>query len=188
MTSSAAVRIGVGTRLVHDGELVQIVETRSGQMGMYVTVKNTSTQVLIRSSLHDLLMSEGTRVIADSDGPCSSDDVDVAAVILAQLSDIERQSVVERAAHMREILTGFRSGSEEFAAPGEPRAEYRADRGQDAADQRRPRLCRHCPIISGYLFEATTTFSSKVYIRYRTMQNSLSSGSLRTTTVPSGYS
>jgi len=127
MTSSAVVRIGVGTRLVHDGEQVQIVETRSGQTGMDVTVKNTSTQALTRSSLHDLLMSEGTRLITDSGGPCSNDDADVAAVILAQLSDVERQAVVERAGHVREVLSGFRSGSEEFAASGEPRPEYRTD-------------------------------------------------------------
>ena len=32
--SSAAVRIGVGTRLVHDGELVEIVEIHAGRTGM----------------------------------------------------------------------------------------------------------------------------------------------------------
>ena len=29
-----------------------------------------------------------------------------------------------RAAHVREVLSGYRSGSEELAAPGEPRPEY----------------------------------------------------------------
>lgn len=35
--------------------------------------------------------------------------------------------MIERAAHVREVLTGFRSGSEELALPGEPRREYQAD-------------------------------------------------------------
>jgi hypothetical protein len=37
--TSAAVRIGVGTRLVHDGELVEIVEVRTGQTGIDVVLK-----------------------------------------------------------------------------------------------------------------------------------------------------
>jgi hypothetical protein len=72
-------------------------------------------------------MSDCTRVIPDSEGPCSDDDFELAGVVLAQLSDVERKEVVERAAHVREVLTGFRSGSEELALVGEPRPEYRAD-------------------------------------------------------------
>lgn len=127
MTPSAVVRVGVGTRLVHGGELVEIVEARAGQTGMDVTLKCPSTQMFLRASLHELLMSEGTRVIADSEGPCSDDDFDVAGVVFSQLGDSERKEVVERAAHIREVLTGFRSGSEELALPGEPRPQYGTD-------------------------------------------------------------
>ena len=45
----AGVRIGVGTRLVHDGESVEIVEIHNGQTGMDVVVKGTSKQALIPS-------------------------------------------------------------------------------------------------------------------------------------------
>ncbi|MFC9287910.1 hypothetical protein [Streptomyces sp. NPDC057052] len=34
----------------------------------------------------------------------------------------ERKQVLERAAHVREVPTGFRSGSEGLPASGEPRA------------------------------------------------------------------
>jgi hypothetical protein len=40
--TSAAVRIGVGTRLVHDGELVEIAEIHPGRTGNEVVLKGTS--------------------------------------------------------------------------------------------------------------------------------------------------
>lgn len=124
--TSAGVRIGVGTRLVHDGELVEIVEIHAGQTGMDVVLKRTSKKAVIRARLNELLMSDSTRVIPDSEGPCSDDDFEPAGIVLAQLSDVERKEMLERAAHVREVLTGFRSGSAELALPGEPRPEYQA--------------------------------------------------------------
>lgn len=125
--TSAAVRIGVGTRLVHDGELVEIVEIHTGQTGMDVVLKGTSKKAVVRARLNELLMSNGTRVIPERDGPSCDDDFEPAGVVLAQLSDAERNEAMERAAHVREVLTGFRSGSEELALPGEPRPEYQTD-------------------------------------------------------------
>ena len=93
--TSAAVRIGVGTRLVHDGELVEIVEARSGQTGMDVVLKGISTQTFIRARLNELLMSDSMRVIPDSEGPCSDDDFEPAGVVLTQLSDGERTEVTD---------------------------------------------------------------------------------------------
>ncbi|UQX10998.1 Mu transposase C-terminal domain-containing protein [Candidatus Mycobacterium methanotrophicum] len=125
--TSAAVRIGVGTRLIHDGELVEIVEIRTGRTGMDVVFKGTSTQTFTRACLKELLVSDSTRVIPESEGPSSDDASEVVGVVLAQLNDVERQDIAERAAHVREVLTGFRSGSEHLALPQEPRPEYRAD-------------------------------------------------------------
>jgi hypothetical protein len=125
--TSGGVRIGVGTRLVHDGQLVEIVEIHTGQTGMDVVLKGTSKQALIRARLNELLMSNGTRVIPERDGPSGDDDFEPAGVVLAQLTGAERNKVIERAAHVREVLTGFRSGSEKLALPGEPRPEYQAD-------------------------------------------------------------
>ena len=44
--------------------------------------------------------------------------------LLANLTDVELTAVCERAAHVREVLTGYRSGSPEDALAGEPRADY----------------------------------------------------------------
>jgi transposase InsO family protein len=40
------------------------------------------------------------------------------------MSETEKATVAERAAHMREVLTGYQSGALESAAPGEPRPPY----------------------------------------------------------------
>ena len=106
--SSAAVRIGVGTRLVHDGELVEIVEIHAGRTGMDVVLKCTSKQALIRASFNELLTSGATRVIPERDGPSGDDDFEPAGVVLAQLSGDERNEVIDRAAHVREAMSRCR--------------------------------------------------------------------------------
>lgn len=70
--TSAGVRIGVGTRLVHDGELVEIVEIHTGQTGMDVVLKGTSKQAHIRARLNELLTSNGTRVIPERVHGCNT--------------------------------------------------------------------------------------------------------------------
>jgi hypothetical protein len=112
---------------VHDGELVEIVEIHAGRTGMDVVLKCTSKQALIRASFNELLTSGATRVIPERDGPSGDDDFEPAGVVLAQLSGAERNEVIDRAAHVREVLTGFRSGSNELALRGQPRSEYRGD-------------------------------------------------------------
>ncbi|MGI5281604.1 hypothetical protein [Streptomyces rochei] len=57
-------------------------------------------------------------------GPAADDPQETAAVVLARPDAGEREQVLQRAAQVREVLTGFRSGSEELAAEGEPRAAY----------------------------------------------------------------
>jgi len=125
--SSAAVRIGLGTRLVYDGEAVEIVEIHPGPTGNEAVLKGAVKQVYTRVCLKELLLSDSTQLIPDSEGPSSDDELDLAGVVLAQLTDGERRDVIERAAHVREVLTGFRSGSEHLALPEEPRPEYRPD-------------------------------------------------------------
>lgn len=158
--TSAGVRIGVGASLLHDGELVEIVEIHTGQTGMDVVLKGTSKQALIRARLNELLMSSSTRVIPERDGPCSLDDFEPAAVVIAQLSDVERNEVIERAAHVREVLTGFRSGSEELALPGEPRPEYQADIPLSRTQAKRANLARGC-VPSSVGFNSSRSLPTK---------------------------
>ncbi|SDM26244.1 Mu transposase, C-terminal [Lentzea albidocapillata subsp. violacea] len=122
--SSAAVRVGVGTRVCYDGEVVEVVELLATMAGNEVVLKYATDQRIVRVSVRELLVSERAQIIPTSPGPCADDPLELASVLLAELTDSERQQVLERAAHVREVLTGYRSGTAELAAAGEPRPEY----------------------------------------------------------------
>lgn len=136
--SRAGVRVGVGTRFSYDGEVVEVVEFASTQAGGEVVLKDGRGR-LLRLAVKELLLSDRARIIPDGPGPASDDPQDVAAVVLDQLDDAERERVLERAAHVREVLTGFRSGSEELAAVGSPAPPTRrVSRWRAGTRRRRP--------------------------------------------------
>ena len=121
---SSAARVGVGTRFVYEGETVEIVEMHGGKQ---VTVRGLRTKA-VRAPLaaRASRSRERTHLVYTEAGPASDDDQETAAVKLAFLTKEERKEVVELADHVREVLTGFRSGSAELARPGEPKPEYHA--------------------------------------------------------------
>ncbi|WP_240467660.1 TnsA-like heteromeric transposase endonuclease subunit [Streptomyces albus] len=121
--TGAAVRVGVGTRLKYDGEVVVVEEMFGSATGNEVLVRDGPGR-RFRLSLREVLASGRAQVIAAGPGPQADDDRETASVLLAQLSDEELAAVRERAAHINEVLTGFRSGSDELAVPGEPRPQY----------------------------------------------------------------
>ena len=45
-------------------------------------------------------------------------------MVLSNLSSSQLREVTQKADHVREVLTGYKSGSANTAAPGEPRNEY----------------------------------------------------------------
>ncbi|MBR7829665.1 DDE-type integrase/transposase/recombinase [Actinospica sp. MGRD01-02] len=121
--SRSAVRLGVGLRLVYDGELVEVVELAAQQAGTDVVLRSVRGHML-RVSVKELLFSDRARVVADGPGPSGDDEDELASVIVSRLTGTELARLVERAEHAREVLTGYRSGSEELARDGEPRPEY----------------------------------------------------------------
>jgi transposase InsO family protein len=121
--SWAGVRFGVGTRLVMDGETVEIVELAATQSGNEVIVRDSHGRIR-HVSQRELLLSGRARVIPDVGGPSADDPYETAGTVLAGLSPAERSKLAERAAHIEEALTGYKSGSPEVAEPGEPRPEY----------------------------------------------------------------
>lgn len=120
--SGAGTRLGVGTRFRLDGETVEVVEFASLATGMEVILKDSRDR-LTRMSVRELLASDRADVIAEDSGP-AADEGELASVVLSRLTKQERKDVLERAGHVREVLSGFRSGSEELARPGEPRPDY----------------------------------------------------------------
>ncbi|MFE2441639.1 helix-turn-helix domain-containing protein [Streptomyces sp. NPDC059426] len=123
--SGGGTRVGVGTRFLYDGEAVEVVELAATTAGNEVVLKDGRGRVQ-RLSLKELLFSDRACVLPDSPGPAGGDADEIASVVLDQLNDEERALTAERAGHMREVLTGYRSGSSELAADGEPRDEYTA--------------------------------------------------------------
>ena len=121
--SSAAVRIQAGTRLVYDGDAAQVVELLAAPSGVNVVLR-VNPDHLIHVPLRELLTSDRVRVVPTEPGPASDNPWDTATVVLAELTERERLIMCERAAHVREVLTGFRSGSSFLAAPGEPRTQF----------------------------------------------------------------
>ncbi|MER5357318.1 helix-turn-helix domain-containing protein [Streptomyces sp. NPDC002785] len=121
--SGAGTKLGVGTHFRLDGETVEVVEFASLATGMEVVLKDGRDR-LARMSLRALLTSNRAELIHDRSGPSSADDGDVAAVVLSRLTTEEKKEVLERAEHIREMLTGYRSGSEDLPRPDEPRSHY----------------------------------------------------------------
>ncbi|MFE6398108.1 helix-turn-helix domain-containing protein [Streptomyces alboflavus] len=78
----------------------------------------------MRLTLKELLFSDRAQVMPDQAGPAADDVEDIASVVLGQLRQDERERVLERAEHIREVLTGYRAGSAELAREGEPRPQY----------------------------------------------------------------
>lgn len=142
MTGGAHIRVGVGTRVIRDGQLFKVVEIHAGgPAGAEVILCSDGVPPqYLRLSMRAFLADGGNRLVADTPGPAADDPLDPASQILAALTKQERTDVGDRADHIREVLTGFRSGSEELALPGEPRAEYapgtkKVHRYQSKADE-----------------------------------------------------
>ena len=114
----AAVRLGVGTRLSYDGELVEVVELSAGTAGNEVVLRNSSGRRTWRVAVKELLASENIRVLPVGETLAEDGPDEPVGVILAELTESQREQVLDRAAHVREVLTGYRSGSAELPARG----------------------------------------------------------------------
>lgn len=108
------VTIEVGSRLAHDGELWTVVGMEAGCVvlsGARGSCRRVLTATLLADRTTRLL---GAQEVAPP--PVGS--------LLDDLSEAERVQLLDRLGHVREVLTGYRSGCAELAGPGEPRPEY----------------------------------------------------------------
>ena len=120
--SGAGVRIGVGTRVMYDGAVHEVSEWIPTICGTDVVLRGPNSVCWM--SVVELLSGTRVRLLIDTSGPESTDQTVPAAVVLSSLPKKRLEEVRERAAHVREVLTGYRSGNSEFAGAGEPRAEF----------------------------------------------------------------
>jgi len=117
------VLLQTGVRLQFDGELLEVVQVEATRL----TLRDG------RGRWRTIAMSE---FLSSARTPHDSEDEPVPSfgVRLAALTAAARETVSTRAAHIRELLTGYRSGTSEAPGPGEPRPEY---------DPARPLMKRH---------------------------------------------
>lgn len=132
--AGGTVMLRPGAMFVFDGEVAEVVQLE----GTRVTLRDAAggwrtlrvADFLARAAsleaaqpAHAVDNGGGPRDGAASGGGAPGEWLPVGTV-LAALSQDERAQVAERADHVREVLTGFRSGSPQKARSGEPRPEY----------------------------------------------------------------
>jgi hypothetical protein len=105
--------IAVGCRVVWDGELWDVASIDGG----WATLRHLSGRS-VGVSLREL-----AERAAPADGSFA-ELVEGTGAVLDAMGDDERSELVGRLGHIREVLTGYRSGDASQAAPGEPRAAY----------------------------------------------------------------
>lgn len=125
--TAGMVRIRIGTRMLYDGEAVEVIETVATMAGNEVVLRDRLGG-LIRVAVKELLFSDRAQLAPDEAGPSSSDDRELGGAVLAMFAAREHKKtmakILEQAGHVREVRTGYKSGSSELAGPLEPRPEY----------------------------------------------------------------
>jgi hypothetical protein len=109
-----AVTVSVGTRLVHDGELYTVTGMDAGS----VLLRGSAGRSL-RVHAAVLLADPATRIAGGGQEPPAA-----AGPLLDDLTGTELEQLAGRLGHVRELLTGYASGSAGTAAEGEPRPQY----------------------------------------------------------------
>jgi transposase InsO family protein len=110
----AATTVVSGTKLVHDGEQFTVVGVEAQRLRL--RDQRGATRLMHTATL---FADATTRVVGHDDKPLPA-----LAPLLDSLSEDERGEVLLRARHVREMLTGYASGSAREAAEGEPRSAY----------------------------------------------------------------
>ncbi|AIV37716.1 Mu transposase C-terminal domain-containing protein [Streptomyces sp. CCM_MD2014] len=112
-----AVTVFPGVRLLYCGDVVEVVELE----GLAATLRNERTGEF--STLPLGRLAAGARSLEERHEP----EVQGASVLLANLSASQRAKLHERAGHVREVLTGYRSGDVGRALSDEPREQFNPD-------------------------------------------------------------
>jgi transposase InsO family protein len=120
--SAGHIRVGVGTRFVYDGEILTVAEMTPTAFGVQITA--TGGGHVHRMLLKEMLDHTRSRIIPDDDLARVTDEEETAALILAQLSEVQLSALRLRVEDIREVLTGYRSGSDELKRADEPRPDF----------------------------------------------------------------
>ncbi len=110
----AVAAITTGTRLAYEGEAYTVTGMEAGRL-------------MLRSARGKPLLVDTATVLADPStrlhGAGDQEAVECGP-LLAELTGPERGGLADRVSHLRELLTGYVSGTASAARPGEPRSAY----------------------------------------------------------------
>jgi hypothetical protein len=105
--TSQRVRLAVGTKLAYDGELVEVVEFHPSASGNEVVLRNNSGRLVRRVALKELLAAHGSSLpVGEFSVEPHDDETEPLGPGLADLTPADRELVLARAGHVREVLTG----------------------------------------------------------------------------------
>jgi transposase InsO family protein len=110
--SGQVLSLAPGSRLVFDGEVAEVVAID----GVRVTLRSDRT--------HRFTAVQISRLAASA-RPAGDTVPAGAGLVPGSLAGDQLDQLADRAGHVREVLTGYRSGHEDRARPGEPRPGYR---------------------------------------------------------------
>jgi hypothetical protein len=118
-TAAPVLRIGANlSPASFDGEVVEVVAAD----GVRVTLRNDRTRQFTAVQISRLAASA-----RPAGGTFPAGDAGVSpGLMLGSLTGEQLDQLAERAGHVREVLTGYKSGHPDQARPGEPRPGYRA--------------------------------------------------------------
>ncbi len=125
---SAGVRVGVGARFSYDGEILEVVEMHLVGGISEVVARDLRSEAVRRFALDELMFSDRSRLLSEDlviEVPEAGGDV--ASVTWSAASESARSRARDRAAHVREVLTGYRSGCALTALPWEPQHRFRTE-------------------------------------------------------------
>ncbi|BBW99213.1 integrase/transposase [Mycolicibacterium moriokaense] len=108
---------------MYEGMALEIVEMHVTGESLEVLAKALRGETIRRLSMCELLECDRSLILPDND-EVALDAMEAPSVTLSAVPAAVRQQACERAAHVREVLTGFRSGSVAMALAWEPKPEY----------------------------------------------------------------
>jgi hypothetical protein len=121
----AGVRVGVGTHFAYDGQVLEAIEMHPAGGVYEIVAKDLRTEVVRRFALDEIMFSDRARLLTDDLDVDISPAAGVPSTLRwAAASELARNEVRERAVHVREVLTGYRTGFALTALPHEPRVAY----------------------------------------------------------------
>lgn len=125
--SCAGVRVGAGTTFRDGNDLFRIVKMHTGNGLPEIAAEDLRSGALCRFAMEYVLFAASVRILGEDLFPTTCDLGDPIDVLWDAAPEGCRRDARTKAAHIREVLTGYRSGNPEFPEPGEPRPQYRPD-------------------------------------------------------------